>query len=116
MRQLTRVAPRSCGSFVTGENREEESGNDAAVNGCRANWPWVGRSLVTAASELLSDLHRSETVFTVRKLKYGGYEVLEEGDDPDTPRRHVCDFRSEYEAKTWIKENAVIAARRLAAR
>jgi hypothetical protein len=62
-----------------------------------------------ATSEVLSEQRQPETVFTVRKLKYGGYEVLREG-DLDTPRRHICDFRSEYEAQTWIKENAVATA------
>jgi hypothetical protein len=56
-------------------------------------------------------LNQSEPVFTVRQLKYGGYEVLMKADDPDSPRRHVCDFRSEYEAKAWISENGVVAAR-----
>jgi hypothetical protein len=43
--------------------------------------------------------------FMVRKLSHGGVEVLLEGDS-DTPRRHVCDFRSDYEARMWIAENS----------
>lgn len=64
-----------------------------------------------AASQSLGDLRQPEMVFTVRKLKHGGYEVLMEG-DPDMPRRHVSDFRSEYEAKTWIAENSLARSRR----
>lgn len=64
-----------------------------------------------ATSQTLGDLRQSDTVFTVRKLKYGGYEVLMEG-DPDMPRRHVSDFRSENEAKIWIAENSSVFSRR----
>jgi hypothetical protein len=43
--------------------------------------------------------------FRIRKVKYGGYAVLVE-DAPGMPHRHVCDFRSEYEARAWIAEHA----------
>jgi hypothetical protein len=66
---------------------------------------------VESVAQSLAGSREPETVFTVRKLKYGGYEVLREG-DADVPRRHVCDFRSEFEAKNWIKENAILATGR----
>lgn len=54
----------------------------------------------------MSDASVSKDLFTVRKLSHGGFEVLVEGDE-DTPRRHVCDFRSDYEARMWIAENTI---------
>lgn len=45
-----------------------------------------------------------EATFTIRKLNQGGVEVLLEGDS-DVPRRHICDFRSDDEARMWIAEN-----------
>ncbi len=68
--------------------------------------------VVDTVSEPRNETLQLESVFTVRKLKYGGYEVLMEG-DREIPRRHICDFRSEYEARLWIRENAVLTARRL---
>ena len=52
----------------------------------------------------MANAPHSQVTFTIRELKYGGYEVLAES-DANIPRRHVCDFRSEFEAKTWISEN-----------
>jgi hypothetical protein len=63
-----------------------------------------------AGSKLHDDIGASEAAFRVRKLKYGGYEVLAER-DPEMPHRHVCDFRSEYEARAWVEENALASAR-----
>lgn len=45
-----------------------------------------------------------DSFFTIRKLRHGGVEVLLEG-ETDMPRRHICDFRSDYEARMWIAEN-----------
>jgi hypothetical protein len=69
---------------------------------------------LATTSLALGDLRQPVAVFTVRKLKHGGYEVLVEG-DPDMPRRHVSDFRSESEAKIWIEEHGVALARRAGA-
>lgn len=45
---------------------------------------------------------QANSPFSVKKLKYGGYElVLKRGDRS----QHICDFRSEDEAKNWIREN-----------
>ena len=40
--------------------------------------------------------------FTLKKLKYGGYELVLRRDGRN---QHICDFRSEDEAKSWIREN-----------
>jgi hypothetical protein len=40
--------------------------------------------------------------FSVKKLKYGGYELVLKRDGRN---QHICDFRSEDEAKIWIREN-----------
>jgi len=40
--------------------------------------------------------------FKVKKLKYGGYELVLHRDGRS---QHICDFRSEDEAKIWIREN-----------
>lgn len=45
----------------------------------------------------------SNSPFRVTKLKYGGYELVLHRDGQN---RHICDFRSEDEAKIWIRENA----------
>jgi hypothetical protein len=52
-----------------------------------------------------ADLARPDVVFTVQRLRYGGYAVMVQ-DDIDYPSRHVCDFHTEYEARLWIRENA----------
>jgi len=40
--------------------------------------------------------------FSVKKLKYGGYELVLRRDGRN---QHICDFRSEDEAAIWIREN-----------
>jgi hypothetical protein len=40
--------------------------------------------------------------FSVKKLKYGGYELVLHRDGRN---QHICDFRSEDEAKIWIREH-----------
>jgi hypothetical protein len=44
----------------------------------------------------------SNSPFKVKKLKYGGYELVLLRDGRS---QHICDFRSEDEAKNWIREN-----------
>jgi hypothetical protein len=46
---------------------------------------------------------RSNSPFSVKKLKYGGYELVLHRDGRN---QHICDFRSEDEANIWIHENA----------
>ncbi|HEY1504200.1 MAG TPA: hypothetical protein VGF92_07860 [Stellaceae bacterium] len=46
---------------------------------------------------------QSNSPFSVTKLKYGGYELVLHRDGGN--RQHICDFRSEDEAKIWIREN-----------
>jgi hypothetical protein len=48
---------------------------------------------------------RPESPFVVKKLKYGGYELVFKG-DREAYARHISDFRSEDEAKIWVSENA----------
>jgi hypothetical protein len=45
---------------------------------------------------------QSSSPFRVKKLKYGGYELVLHRDGRS---QHICDFRSEDEAKVWIREN-----------
>jgi hypothetical protein len=45
---------------------------------------------------------QSSSPFSVKKLKYGGYELVLKRDGGN---RHICDFRSEDEANIWINEN-----------
>lgn len=45
---------------------------------------------------------RPNSPFSVKKLKYGGYELLLHRDGRS---QHICDFRSEDEARIWIREN-----------
>jgi hypothetical protein len=45
---------------------------------------------------------RSNSPFSVKKLKYGGYELVL---NRDGRNQHICDFRSEDEARSWIREN-----------
>lgn len=52
----------------------------------------------------MSDAAVAKVAFTVRKLSQGGVEVFFEGDG-EIPRRHICDFRSDDEARMWIAEN-----------
>ena len=40
--------------------------------------------------------------FTVKKLKHGGYELILRRDGRN---QHICDFRSEDEARIWVREN-----------
>jgi hypothetical protein len=40
--------------------------------------------------------------FSVKKLKYGGYELILKREGST---QHICDFRSEDEANIWIREN-----------
>ena len=47
---------------------------------------------------------RPESPFVVKKLKYGGYALVLKR-DLERGERHICDFRSEDEAKIWIHEN-----------
>ena len=44
----------------------------------------------------------STSPFSVTKLKYGGYELVLRRDGRN---QHICDFRSEDEARSWIGEN-----------
>lgn len=44
----------------------------------------------------------SESPFSVKKLKYGGYELLLHRAGRN---QHICDFRSEDEARMWIREH-----------
>lgn len=44
----------------------------------------------------------SASPFRVKKLKYGGFELVLHRDGRN---QHICDFRSEDEAKSWIREN-----------
>jgi hypothetical protein len=60
---------------------------------------------VEAVAKPLDEICDAEAIFTVKKLKYGGFEVLVKPDD-DYPSRHICDFRTEGEARSWIRENA----------
>ena len=48
---------------------------------------------------------RPNSPFIVKKLKYGGYELVLRSNRAGESR-HICDFRSEDEAKIWIRENA----------
>jgi hypothetical protein len=45
---------------------------------------------------------QTNSPFSVKKLKYGGYELVLKRDGRN---QHICDFRSEDEAKIWIREN-----------
>lgn len=45
---------------------------------------------------------QTSSPFSVKKLKYGGYELVLKRDGRS---QHICDFRSEDEAKIWIREN-----------
>ena len=45
---------------------------------------------------------QSNSPFSVKKLKYGGYELVLHREGRN---QHICDFRSEDEAKIWIREN-----------
>ncbi len=45
---------------------------------------------------------RSNSPFSVKKLKYGGYELVLHREGRN---QHICDFRSEDEAKIWVREN-----------
>jgi hypothetical protein len=45
---------------------------------------------------------QTNSPFRVKKLKYGGYELVLHRDGGN---QHICDFRSEDEAKIWIREN-----------
>ena len=58
-----------------------------------------------AVAKLLDEICEAEAIFTVKKLKYGGFEVLVKPDN-EYPSRHICDFRTEVEARLWIRENA----------
>ena len=44
----------------------------------------------------------SNSPFSVKRLKYGGFELILHRDGRN---QHICDFRSEDEAKIWIREN-----------
>jgi len=45
---------------------------------------------------------QTNSLFSVKKLKYGGYELVLKRNDRN---QHICDFHSEDEAKIWIREN-----------
>lgn len=45
---------------------------------------------------------QTNSPFSVKKLKYGGYELVFHRDGGS---QHICDFRSEDEARSWIREN-----------
>ena len=45
---------------------------------------------------------QTNSLFSVKKLKYGGYELVLKRNGRN---QHICDFRSEDEAKIWIREN-----------
>jgi len=53
----------------------------------------------------VDDRQQVEAAFAVRMLKYGTCEVVLKP-DPESPARHIADFRSKDEAQAWIKENA----------
>jgi hypothetical protein len=59
--------------------------------------------IVTSLAEKLNP-SRPESPFVVKKLKYGGYELVFKG-DREAYAQHICDFRSEDEAKIWVREN-----------
>lgn len=45
---------------------------------------------------------QSNSPFSVKKHKYGGYALVLHRDGRN---QHICDFRSEDEAKIWVREN-----------
>ena len=45
---------------------------------------------------------QTNSPFSVKKLKYGGYELVLKRAGGN---QHICDFRSEDEARIWIHEN-----------
>jgi hypothetical protein len=49
-----------------------------------------------------SNSSQSLPPFTLKKLRYGGYELVLRRDGRN---QHICDFHSEDEAKNWIREN-----------
>jgi hypothetical protein len=49
-----------------------------------------------------SSSSQSISPFTLKKLRYGGYELVLRRDGRN---QHICDFRSEDEANSWIREN-----------
>jgi hypothetical protein len=59
---------------------------------------------VETASKTLDESRDTDSIFLVKSLKYGGYEVLIK-EAIDYPARHICDFRTEYEARMWIIEH-----------
>ena len=48
------------------------------------------------------DSKQAISPFALKKLKYGGYELVLVCEGRN---QHICDFRSEDEAKIWIREN-----------
>ena len=62
-----------------------------------------GEIMESLAQKLNSQ--RPNSPFIVKKLKYGGYELVLKGTRAGE-NQHICDFRSEDEATIWIRENA----------
>ena len=53
----------------------------------------------------LTRARQIESVFIVKKLEQGGCALVLRRSD-ERQNQHICDFRSEAEAKIWIRENA----------
>jgi hypothetical protein len=96
---------RFCGSVVAIRNPWGHAGKRmAGILGDRFR-SWAQEGVVESFGGKRTQKHQFEPAFIVKKLKYGGCALVLRG-RTESQNQHICDFRSEAEARLWLHENA----------